>query len=69
MTHVMTILFFLAAGGGALGIIAGMVSEYADRIATILGMPPVTALPPLRPARVRAVTRPARRTVRLRAAA
>ncbi|WP_380878778.1 hypothetical protein ACFB49_18590 [Sphingomonas sp. DBB INV C78] len=72
MAHLMTILMFLAAGGIALGIIAGMVAEYADRIVAALRMhQPVSALPPLRAPRVRAQARPVlvRAEARLRAAA
>ncbi|AGH48586.1 MULTISPECIES: hypothetical protein [Sphingomonadales] len=55
MAQLATILFFLAMGGTALGIIAGMVMEYADRIAMALGARPAAspALPPLPAARVR----------------
>ncbi|SNS48824.1 hypothetical protein SAMN06295912_107137 [Sphingomonas laterariae] len=71
MAHLMTILFFLAAGGIALGIIAGMVGEYADRIAAALGMrQPASTLPPLRAPRVRPQARPVMvRSAPLRAAA
>jgi len=71
MAHLMTILFFLAAGGVAFGIIMGMLAQYAGRMARILGQRhdedaagPVPAVPlaVMRPA-------PAFREARLRAAA
>ena len=74
MVHLMTILAFLAMGAVALGVIAGMAADYAERIATLFGVAPArdTALlePPL-PRRNRAATRPVlvRREARLRAAA
>ena len=75
MAHLMTILLFLAMGAVALGIIAGMAADYAERIATLFGVAQpaedVLLMPTPLPRRNRAATRPVlvRREARWRAAA
>lgn len=75
MAHLMTILLFLAMGAIALGSIAGMVADYAERIAALFGVTQpagdAALLPAPLPRRNRAATRPVlvRREARWRAAA